>query len=562
MTARLVLITVLAATGLASASAGSAAEPEAAFDPIAFELRKGIGVDFVTNSSRTEHRHQPETMVSGLALLDYDGDGWLDIYAVNGAKMTSLDKTDPTFWNRLYRNKGDGTFEDVTEKAGVKGHGYDLGAAAADYDNDGDTDLFVAGLRENVLFRNEGDGTFTDVTAKAGLKKPDADYGTLWAVAAAFFDYDNDGDLDLFVSNYCVWDPETEPLCGPQGLNDYCHPNNYRGLPNSLFRNEGDGTFADVSTPSGIRKVIGKGMGLGVADFDGDGWTDVFVANDTEPNYLFHNQGDGTFEEIGFMAGVAYPEAGRPLSGMGADARDIDDDGKPDIFHSALSSETMPVFRNTGDNTFLEVTARAGVSSLTLSRSGWSNAIVDFNNDGRKDLFVCGGDVMDPQGEFKERVPQTNLVLANLGDMKFADATSGAGPDFSAKKAVHRGGAFGDLDNDGRVDAVVTDLHGPIEVWRNVSPVPNHWLSVLTVGTRSNRDGMGAKVRVTTAAGVQHSHVNTAVGYGGASDRRVHFGLGKDAVVGSVEITWPSGAVQKLENIGADQILVVTEPEA
>ncbi len=538
-----------------------AAEPESSFDPIIFELVTDNGIDFVTNSGRTDHRHQPETMVAGVALFDYDNDGFLDVYVVNGARMTDLDKTDPSFWNRLYHNQGDGTFEDVTEKAGVKGRGYDLGVAAGDYDADGFTDLFVAGLRENLLFHNKGDGTFEDVADQAGFNKPDPKYGTLWAVAAGFVDYDNDGDLDLFVSNYCVWDPETEPLCGPRGLNDYCHPNNYRGLPNSLYRNDGDGTFTDVSQASGIRKVIGKGMGLGIADFDGDGWMDIFVANDTEPNYLFRNLGDGTFDEIGFMAGVAYPEAGRALSGMGADARDIDDDGKIDIFHTALSNETMPIFHNQGDNTFLEVTARAGVSSLTLSRSGWSNAIVDFNNDGRKDLFVCGGDVMDPDGEFKERVPQTNLVMANVGDLKFRDASPGAGKDFSTKKAVHRGGAFGDLDNDGRIDALVTDLHGPIEFWRNVSPAANHWLLVRAVGTISNRDGIGARIKVTTPSKTLHNHVSPAVGYGGASDPRVHFGLGTDETVKKVEVTWPSGKVQTLKNVAADQVLVVTEPE-
>jgi hypothetical protein len=542
-------------------AASPAADPAAtSFDPIIFELRKDSGVGFVTNSSRTEHRHQPETMVSGVALLDYDNDGWLDIYLVNGARMTGLDKGDPVFWNRLYRNKGDGTFEDVTEKAGVQGKGYDLGVAAADYDNDGLTDLFVAGLRGNVLFRNKGDGTFEDVTQRAGLARPDPDYKTLWSVGAAFLDYDNDGWLDLFVSNYCVWDPVNEPLCGPKGMNDYCHPRNYKGLPNSLFRNNRDGTFTDVSQPSGIRAHVGKGMGLGIADFDGDGWTDIFVANDTEPNFLFHNLANGTFEEIGFVAGAAYPETGRALSGMGADARDLDDDGRPDIFHTALQSETMPVFHNMGNMSFIEVTARAGVSSLSLSRSGWSNAIEDFNNDGRKDLFVCGGDVMDPEGEFRSRVPQTNLVMANLGQMRFADATAGAGPDFSALKAIHRGGAFGDLDNDGRVDAVVTALDAPVEVWRNVSPVPNHWISILTEGTRSNRDGMGAKIKVVSPSGTRYSHVNTAVGYGGASDRRVHFGLGKDEIATRIEITWPSGTRQVLESVKADQALVVKEP--
>ncbi len=241
---RLLFLPLLLAVATVPAGAS-----DATFDPIVFDLQNGNGVDFVTNSSRTDHRHQPETMVSGVALFDYDNDGFLDIYVVNGAKMTELDKTDPIYWNRLYHNKGDGTFEDVTEAAGVKGDHYDLGIAAADYDDDGFTDLFVAGLRRNVLFRNKGDGTFEDVSEAAGFNKPDPEYGTLWAVAAGFVDYDNDGDLDLFVSNYCVWDPETEPLCGPKGLNDYCHPNNYKGLPNSLYRNEGDGTFTDVSVP-------------------------------------------------------------------------------------------------------------------------------------------------------------------------------------------------------------------------------------------------------------------------------------------------------------------------
>jgi hypothetical protein len=544
---------------LAAPAAPAAGQPPA-FDPIVFELAKTSGIDFVTNSSRTAHRHQPETMVAGVALFDYDNDGLADVFLTNGARLTELDKSDPVYWNRLYRNLGGFRFEDVTEKAGLRGHGYDNGAAVGDFDGDGFLDLFVAGLRENMLYRNRGDGTFEDVTERAGLKRPDPKYGTLWAVAAAFFDYDNDGDLDLFVSNYCVWDPKTEPLCGPQGLNDYCHPNNYKGLPNSLYRNDGDGTFTDVSEASGIRKVIGKGMGIGLADFDLDGWLDVFVANDTEPNYLFRNLGDGRFEEIGFVAGVAYPESGRALSGMGADARDIDDDGLPEIFFTALTSETMPVFRNQGGMSFVEHTARSGVASLTLSRAGWSNGIVDFNNDGRKDLFVAGGDVMHPDGEFRDKVRQANLVMANLGGFRFADATAGAGPDFATKKAAHRGGAFADLDNDGRVDAIVTALDERVEVWRNVSPVENRWLAVRAVGTKSNRDGIGARIAVASASGVRHSHVNPVVGYGGASDLRAHFGLGKEETVARLEVRWPSGTLQVLEGVASNQVLVVTEP--
>jgi hypothetical protein len=550
---------------LLAAAARSDAKPApssaATFDPIVFELVKESGIDFVTNSGRSAHRHQPETMVAGVALFDYDNDGKLDVFLTNGATMPGLDKSEPVYWNRLYHNLGHWKFEDVTEKAGLKGTGYDNGVATGDFDNDGFTDLFVAGLRQNTLYRNRGDGTFEDVSAKAGLRQPDPDYGTLWSVAAAFFDYDRDGDLDLFVSNYVIWDPDKEPVCGPPGIHDYCHPKNYKGLPNSLFHNQGDGTFKDVSKAAGIRAVIGKGMGLGVADFDQDGLPDVFVANDTEPSYLFHNRGDGRFEEIAFAAGVAYPEAGRPLSGMGADARDIDDDGKPDIFHTALSNETMPVFQNQGHLSFVEQTARSGVAAYTLSRAGWGNGIVDFNNDGRKDLFVAGGDVMDPTGEFREKVPQTNLVLANLGGFRFADATPTAGPEFAGLRAVHRGAAFGDLDGDGRVDAIVTALDAKVEVWRNVSPVPNHWLEVRTLGRQSNRDGMGAEIAVTTASGVHHGHVNTAVGYGCASDIRVHFGLGKDQVVRKLQVRWPSGIVQELADVAADQVLVVKEPE-
>jgi len=544
-----------------AASVPPAATQSPVFDPITFELLKDSGVGFVTDSSRSSHRHQPETMVAGAALFDYDNDGLLDLYLTNGAKLPELDKSEPRFWNRLYHNLGNWKFEDVTEKAGVKGTGYDLGVTSADYDNDGFPDLFVAGLRRNTLYHNRGDGTFEDVSEKAGLNKPDPQYGTLWSVAGAFFDYDNDGKLDLFVSNYCVWDAKTEPLCGPRGMNDYCHPNNYKGLPNSLFHNNGDGTFTDVSAKSGIRAQVGKGMGIGLADFDGDGFVDLFVANDTEPNFLFRNRGNGTFEEIGFMAGVAYPEAGKALSGMGADARDIDDDGRPDIFHTALSSETMPVFKNQGNNSFLELTARAGVSSLSLSRAGWANAIVDFNNDGRKDLFVAGGDVMDPTGEFKDKVRQTNLVLANLGGFRFTDATRGAGPDFSSKRATHRGGAFGDIDNDGRVDVVVTALDEGVEIWRNTSPTPNRWLTLKLVGTRSSRDAVGARVALTTPSGVRYNHVNNAVGYSGASDMRVHFGLGKDETVTKLEIRWPSGVVQTLENVATNQVLQIKEPE-
>jgi hypothetical protein len=542
--------------------AGSANAGGPSYDPVVFEELKAAGLRVVVEPSRTPHRHQPETMISGIALLDYDGDGRLDVYVVNGATMPGLDKTGPKFHNRLFRNRGDLTFEDVTDKAGVAGKGYELGVAAADYDNDGDTDLFVAGLRSNILYRNRGDRTFEDVTAKAGLAASDPEYGTLWAVGAAFFDYDRDGWLDLFVSNYCVWDPVTEPICNRPEAPDYCHPDGYKGLPNSLFRNNGDGTFTDVSAATGIRDHIGKGMGTGVADFDDDGWLDVFVSNDNMPAFLFHNREGKRFEEVALAAGVAYTEIGREISGMGADARDFDNDGRVDIFQTALDGETMPLFRNRGGMAFEDWTGPAGLVAPTLANTGWSNGIVDFNNDGWRDLFVAGGGVVHPKGDFAERAPRTNTVYVNLKNARFVDASAGAGRDFASRKAVHRGAAFGDLDDDGRVDVVVSALEAPLEIWRNVSPAPNHWLLVKTVGTRSNRDGIGMKIRVTTASGTQVSHVNTAVGYGCASDPRVHFGLGPDGVVKELRLEWPSGAVQTLRDVPADQIITVREADA
>jgi enediyne biosynthesis protein E4 len=541
--------------GLLSLQAG--ADPP--FDPAVFQLATPQGLRFSTNPGKTNRKHQPETMVAGVALFDYNNDGLLDVYAVNGASMPDLKKLDESYHNRLFRNRGDGDFEDVTTAAGVQGHSFDLGVAAADYDNDGLQDIFVAGLRQNLLYRNNGNGTFTDVASRSGLTKRDPEYGTLWAVSAAWFDYDKDGWLDLFVSNYCVWDPATEPACPVAGLPEYCHPRFYRGLPNSLFRNNRDGTFTDVSIAAGIRKSIGKGMGLGVADFDGDGWTDLFVANDTVPASYFRNVGNGTFREMAVEAFLAYTDKGVAVSGMGVDAKDVDNDGRPDIFETAMVTETMPFYHNAGNNSFEERTYLSGLAAMTSVKSGWSNGIFDFNNDGWKDLFVACGDVMASDGYFKVRVPLSNSIYVNLKNGKFADGGPTAGADF-ARKAIHRGAAFGDIDNDGRVDAVVTALNGPMELWRNVSPAQNHWLILKLTGTTSNRDGAGSRIRLTTATLTQHNHVNTAVGYGCSSDPRVHFGLGKEREIRELRIDWPSGKTQILKDVKADQILAVKEP--
>ncbi len=528
-------------------------------DPIQFQLVAAKGVSFVTNPSRTPKKHQPETMVSGVALFDFNNDGLLDIYVVNGATMPGLEKSNESYYNHLYKNLGNFEFEDVTDKAGVRGSGYNLGVVTGDFDNDGFTDIFICGLRANILYHNNGDGTFSDVSVKAGFNKPDPQYGSLWAVSAAFVDYDRDGYLDLFVSNYCVWDPDTEPVCPVNGIADYCHPRLYKGLPNSLFRNNGDGTFTDVSISSGIRQHVGKGMGTGIADFNDDGWPDIFVANDTLPSSFFLNNKNGTFKERAVESFVAYTDSGRAVSGMGVDARDLDNDGRVDIFETALVGETMPFYRNMGNMIFEERTFTSGLAGISTPKSGWSTAICDLNNDGWKDLFVACGDVMDTDGFFSARVPQSNAVFVNLKNGRFADASASAGADFQ-RKAIHRGCALGDMDNDGRIDAVVTALNAPLVIFHNTSPQQNHWLGIKTIGTKSNRDGMGAKIKLVSASGSQFNHVNTAVGYGCASQPEVHFGLGPDSLAKTIQIIWPSGAIQTLEGIKADQVLTVKEP--
>ena len=525
-------------------------------------IAASAGVGFVLHNSATPFKYQIEPMVAGVAIFDYNNDGYEDIYFVNGAGIPELMKTGPEYYNRLYQNNGNGTFTDVTARAGVKGEGYSMGVAVGDYDNDGWEDLYVVGVNRNQLFHNNGDGTFTDVTEAAGLKGLDPQRGKTWSICAGWFDYDNDGWLDLFVVNYCVWGLDKDPFCGSEftGVRAYCHPSKFAPLPDALYHNNRDGTFTEVSAAAGIRPHLGKGMGVAFADYDADGYLDVFVANDTTRNFLFYNNGDGTFSERGLQAGVAYNGDGSALSYMGADFRDVDNDGRPDIFVTAISNETFSYFHNEGGGIFDDFTHPSGLGRLSIFSSGWSNGIFDLNNDGRKDLFSANSHVNDNIG-FEMNVPfqQRNSIFANAGD-RFVDVSASAGEDFQVA-AAHRGCAFGDLDNDGRIDVVVSRFDGPAEVFRNVSPGGNHWLLVKTVGTRSNRDGIGAQIRLESASGVQYNHVTTSVGYASSSSRRVHFGLGQDTVVTRLEIRWPSGVRQELRNVPADQILTVREPE-
>jgi hypothetical protein len=549
---------IIIALGLSILRLASAPNPPA----IRFEnIAAKAGVNFITRNSPTPNKNQIETMVAGVALLDYDGDGWLDIYLVNGAAIPSLQKESPAYWNRLYHNNHDGTFTDVTERTGLAGAGYGMGVAVGDYDNDGRPDIFLASVTANQLFHNNGDGTFTDVTAKAGLAGAELNGKKMWSVGGGWFDYNNDGKLDLFVVNYCVWEVNKDPYCHVKsGVRGYCHPKLYASLHNSLYRNNGDGTFTDVSTETGISSRMGKGMSVSFADYDSDGFLDAFVANDTTPGFLFHNLGGKNFEEVGTQAGVAYAPDGVALSGMGSDFKDVNNNGRPDIWYTAVEHETFPLLINQGNGEFDDLTHASGLEA-TKEMSGWGNGIFDFDNDGWKDLFVARANVLDNISELGNRkYPEPNSLFRNLGNGKFAEAGPSAGPDFQ-EEAAHRGVAFGDLFNDGRIDAVVTVLGGPVEILRNVSETGNHWILLRLVGTKSNRMGIGAQIHITAEdGGSQWNEVTTAVGYTASSDSRVHFGLGKNRLIKDMEIRWPSGIKQVLHEVAADQILTVEEP--
>ncbi len=542
-----------------------AARPQASpsTGPIRFEdIASKAGLHFITQNSPTDNKNQVETMVAGVALLDYDGDGYLDIYLVNGAAIPSLQKESPVYWNRLFRNNHDGTFTDVTERAGVAGAGYGMGVAVGDYDNDGRPDLFLANVNGNQLFHNNGDGTFTDVTAKAGLAGAKMNGKKMWSVGAGWFDYNNDGLLDLFVVNYCVWEVNKDPYCPlKSGVRGYCHPKLYTSLQNTLYRNNGDGTFTDVSQATGIAGHFGKGMSVSFADYDGDGFMDAFVANDTTPAFLFHNLGGKKFEEVGVTAGIAYAPDGTTLSGMGSDFRDVNNDGFPDIWYTAVEHQSFPLLINSGKGDFDDLTLNSGLQATT-DMSGWSNGIFDFDNDGWKDLFVARANVLDNISELtpSRKYPEPNSVFRNLGNGKFQEVSATAGADFQLPGA-HRGAAFGDLDNDGRIDAVVTVLGGQVKILHNVTETGNHWILFKLVGSKSNRMGIGAQIHITTDDGRQQwNEVTTAVGYTSASDSRLHFGLGQSLHIKDLEIRWPSGIKQTLHNVAADRILTIEEP--
>ncbi len=524
--------------------------------PIRFTYRP---IDFTLESCETPDRHAPETMAGGVGVFDYDNDGDLDIFFANGADIKSLKKSEPKYANRLFANDGEGHFTDVTAKAGLTGVGYDIGVAIGDYDNDSHKDLFVGGVHRSTLYHNNGDGTFTDVTREAGLAERDAEYGPMWSVGGAWLDANNDGLLDLFKANYLSWSAATEPNCKYRGRREYCHPKFYGKLPNQLFLNKGDGTFEDISAASGIRAHPGKSMGVGVADYDLDGLMDLFVSNDKLYNSLFHNKGNGKFEEIAFDANVALRDNAQSISGMGVDFRDIDDDRFPDIFFVALDNETFPFFKNTGNGFFADFTGATRMEALSLPMAGYSPSIVDLDNDGWKDIFVTCGHVQSLLAAPRITVAQHNAVFHNAKGVKFSAFRGEAGL-ASQPPARHRGSGIGDLNGDGHVDVVVSAIAAPAEIWLNESPGGNHWLALSLEGTQSNRDAIGASIKLVTRSKTQYSHVSTAVGYASSSAGPVHFGLGGDPVAKLIEIRWPSGVVQELTDVKGGVVLTIKEP--
>jgi len=526
------------------------------------DVTNASNVRFQHVASHTSKKYLIESMGSGVALFDYDNDGRLDIFLVNGAPLTDPTplgtiprKTDPAQWNRLFHQKADGAFEDVTEKAGLSGMGYGMGVAVGDFDNDGFEDLYVTAYGGNRLYHNNGNGTFTDVTEKSGTA------GIGWSTSAAWVDLDNDGLLDLVVLRYVQWDFD-DIWCGEhkEGYRSYCHPDTFKPIAPLVYHNDGNGKFSEVAAKLGLN-VPGKGLGIAIADYDHDGHIDLFVANDSMPEFLYHNKGNGTFEEKGLFSQVAVDEDGRTFAGMGTDFADLDNDGWPDIFVSDLANQMYAIFKNAGDGSFTYVSKSSGVGRMTMLHSGWGLRAFDYDNDGWKDLLIAQGHDLDtieltnPQLHYLEP-----LLLARNTGHGFVDVSTTSGKVFHEAWAG-RGLAIGDLNNDGRVDAVVSTNDGTAHVLRNETGNGNHWIILKLTGHKSNRDAIGALVKVVTAQGMQTETVSTASSYLSSSDKRVHFGLGKESTIAQLEIRWPSGIAQQLKNVKADQILSVDEPE-
>jgi enediyne biosynthesis protein E4 len=520
-----------------------------------FQVSPLKGVNFILRNSRTSRKYLIETMPGGVALLDYNNDGLLDVFFVNAGHVgdpmrspASFDRDNPVYWNRLYHQNKDGTFTDVTAQAGLASAGqtnYGMGVAVGDYDNDGFPDIYLTNFGKNILYHNNGDGTFTDVTAKAGVAAGG------WSASAGFFDYDNDGKLDLFVTRYLDWSPEKSKACGRPSAPMYCPPGEFGSIANVLYHNRGDGTFEDVSVASGIAPKKGHGLGVAFADYDGDGFTDIFVANDQIGQFLFHNNGNGTFTECGLNSGAALDENGNTPSGMGVVFQDYDNDGLPDLFITQLPHDPFVVLHNDGHGSFSPEELETGFGVLSGRTSGWGIGLEDFNNDGWKDVFIVQGHVDDNvrlyDSSLRYREPPL-LALNHRGHFVKADAGSGV-------PVAGRGAAFGDLNNDGWMDVVATSLGATPQLFLNRGG-KLHWLTITLRGKRSNRDGYGARVQVNG----QVRFATASGSYLSSNDKRLHFGLGF-AQSADIEIRWPSGIRQVLRGVRADRFIVIEEPE-
>jgi hypothetical protein len=515
------------------------------------------GIRFRHDNAGSSEKYLIETMGAGCAWIDYNQDGLLDLYLVNSAATRVYSPKRP-LRSALYRNNGDGTFTDVSEKAGVAAEGlFGMGVTVGDYDNDGFPDLLVLGYGRGILYHNNGDSTFTDVTARAGVGNEGR-----WASSGAWFDYDNDGRLDLVIANYVDWSPERNFYCGDRGpgMRSYCHPDDFHGQAPTLFHNNGDGTFTDVSKASTVGAKGGNGLGVVTFDYDNDGWQDVFIANDHMPNYLFHNNHDGTFKEIGYQAGVAVSEDGQFEAGMGTDAADTIGNGRMDLIVTHLDMQLARLYRNRVDGTFDDATFSSKLSYATYHMSGFGTRFLDYDNDGRRDLFMANGHVLDniPRYHADTQYAEPKLMFHNVGGGIFENVSNRLGSDLQ-QATVSRGAAIGDFDSDGDLDILVSNNGGAPQLLRNDGGNANHWLEILLIGAKSNRDGVGARLKVSAGDLVLYDQRKGGMSYQSAQDPRLHFGLGPHSRIDQVEITWPSGTVTKLADLPSDQILAVQE---
>ncbi len=544
--------------GLAVAAALALAGAAVSGQPVSsgfVNIAARAGVDFRHVNGASAVRYLPEIMSGGGLFFDYDNDGWQDIFLVDGGSMVDPPAASRAR-HRLFRNRGNGSFEDATAASGITHRQYGMGACAADYDNDGFTDLYITNVGPNTLYHNSGGKSFVDVTRAAGVGS------SSFGASCAFADFDRDGYVDLFVVNYVDARLDNNVFCGDAAakLRVYCHPLNFAPLASVLYHNNGNGTFSDISQKAGIGQHRGNGLGVVVGDYDDDGWPDIFVANDTTPNFLYHNEGAGVFKEVALSSGVSVAADGRPRAGMGTDFGDYDNDGRLDLFVTNHELETHTLFRNLGRGLFAETTTESGVGVETLPYVGFGTQFFDYDNDGDLDLAIVNGHVMNDSGHFRpgSKEAQRKLLFRNEGGGRFKEVGRTAGPGF-AVEAVGRTLAAGDIDNDGALDLLVTNNGGPAELLRNGGGSGNNAVLLKLVGTRSNRGAIGARVRLTAGASTQLREIKAGSSYLGESDLRVHFGLGAATEISRIEIRWPSGATELLQNTPANGILTISE---